>query len=532
MSEVLLIAAIVIIICVLINKISVKLGIPVLLLFIALGMFFGSDGAIKIPFENYAFAEQICSTALIFIMFYGGFGTKWNEARPVAAKSILLSTLGVLLTAGITGLFCHYVLGLRLLESLLLGAVVSSTDAASVFSILRSKKLNLKYRTASLLEVESGSNDPTAYMLTVLVLTFMKGTADPGAIVYMIFAQVVYGIFSGVAIAFAALLILRRFKFSVAGFDTAFVLAIAVLAYAAPSAVGGNGYLSAYIAGIMLGNSKFKNKTALVNFFDGLTGLMQMLIFFLLGLLSFPSRLPSVLLPSLAIAGFLTFVARPVAVFALLGPFGSKLRQMLLVSWSGLRGAASIVFVIMAAISGISTENDVFHMVFCIVLLSIALQGSLIPLFARKLNMVDNSGNVLKTFNDYANEVEIQFVKLAVDSGHPWRDKRIRNIPLPPDMLAVSLIREKKALIPKGATRIHTGDILVLGAPAFQDDTPVELTEISIDENSAQRNRRICDLRHDSDALIVLIKRGGRCIIPSGKTVIRQGDVLVVSSGS
>ena len=278
----LLLVATIIIACVVFNRISNKLGIPMLLAFILLGMFFGSDGIVKIPFDNYLFAEQICSIALIFIMFYGGFGTKWSEAKPVAFMSILLSSVGVILTALITGLFCHYILNIKLLESFLLGAVISSTDAASVFSILRSKRLNLKYNTASLLEVESGSNDPFSYMLTAIILTAMSGVVDGKEIGYLIFSQIIFGVLFGIIIAFISLYILQRFNFKTAGFDAIFVLAIAIIAYAAPTAIGGNGYLSAYIVGIILGNKSIKNKKALVNFFDGLTGLMQMTLFFYL----------------------------------------------------------------------------------------------------------------------------------------------------------------------------------------------------------------------------------------------------------
>lgn len=180
MNTYLLITSIVIFLCILLNRVSNRIGIPALLAFIVLGMLFGSDGIMKIDFDNYAFAEQICSTALIFIMFYGGFGTNWQRAKAVAVKSVLLSTIGVIITCFLTGLFCHFALNMSWEISFLLGALISSTDAASVFSILRSKKLNLKYNTASLLEVESGSNDPCAYMLTVAFISISQGSASPG----------------------------------------------------------------------------------------------------------------------------------------------------------------------------------------------------------------------------------------------------------------------------------------------------------------------------------------------------------------
>lgn len=387
MTTYLLITAVVIFACVFLSKVSSRLGIPMLLAFILLGMLFGSDGILKIPFDNYAFAEQICTVALIFIMFYGGFGTNWQQAKSVAVKAGLLSTAGVVITAALTGVFCHYALHIAWVESMLIGALIGSTDAASVFSVLRSKRLSLRYNTASLLEVESGSNDPCAYMLTVTFIAIAQGSASGGQIGLLIVKQMLFGILFGGLIAAAAVLLLKKIKFSTAGFDMVFVVGIAVIGYALPAVFGGNGFLSVYIVGIVLGNTEIRNKRNLVNFFDGLTGLMQMLIFFLLGLLAFPSRLPQVVLPALLIAVFLTFVARPVAVALVLTPFKGKISQQLLVSWAGLRGAASIVFAIMAEMA-VETENDVFHIVFMIVLFSILLQGSLLPLVAKKLDMI------------------------------------------------------------------------------------------------------------------------------------------------
>lgn len=206
-----IVVAVLIIACVLANKLTSKLGVPVLLAFLFLGMIFGSDGFFRIPFDDYGFTEQICTVSLIFIIFYGGFGTNWREAKTVAARSLYLSSVGVLITAGLTGLFCHFVLNFDLMMSLLLGAVLSCTDATSVFNILRSKKLGLKYGTASMLELESGSNDPWAYMLTVILISLVKtgGEIDVWSVVYMVFAQVVYGAVLGLIIALLGVLALK-----------------------------------------------------------------------------------------------------------------------------------------------------------------------------------------------------------------------------------------------------------------------------------------------------------------------------------
>ena len=271
------------------GRCSGKVGVPALLFFILLGMFFGTDGVVKIPFDNFELAQNVCSVALLFIMFYGGFGTNVRSARPVAAQAVLLSSVGTVLTAGLVGVFCHFVLGVALWESFLIGAVISSTDAASVFSVLRSRHLNLKYHTASLLEVESGSNDPFSYMLTTIVLSVMHGGSSGGQFAAMLAAQIGYGVLFGVVLALAARWVLGRFRFS-AGFDAVFAVAVALLSYVLPEMLGGNGYLSVYLTGMILGNSRIHNKSGLVHFFDAATALMQMVLFFLLGLLAFPSQ--------------------------------------------------------------------------------------------------------------------------------------------------------------------------------------------------------------------------------------------------
>lgn len=529
MLTILLIVAVVIIICILCNKLSNKLGIPMLLAFILIGMIFGSDGIFKIPFDNYGFAEQICSVALIFIMFYGGFGTKWNQARPIAVRAVLLSSAGVILTALITGVFCYYILRITFLESMLIGAVISSTDAASVFSILRSKRLNLKDNTASLLEVESGSNDPCSYMLTVILLSVMEGTASGGAVVAMIFSQILIAVIFGTTVALITSRILKSVQFATDGFDTIFVVAIAILSYTVPSLLGGNGYLSVYIVGIILGNQAIKNKQPLVHFFDGITGLMQMLIFFLLGLLSFPSQMPEVFFTSMIIAVFLTFVARPVSVFLLLTPFGCKVKQQLLVSLAGLRGAASIVFAIMATISSAVIHIDIFHIVFGIVLFSILLQGSLIPLAAKKLDMIDEDSDVLKTFNDYTDEVPVQFIQFTLKGKHPWAGRKLKEILLPPDTLVVLLQREKRKITPNGDTVLLEGDTVVLSAKALGSVEGIRLTEVTLGKKHEWIGKSISEIEMEPMKLIIMIQRNGKIVIPKGKTILKYMDKLVIN---
>ncbi len=531
MIYLLLIGSLVILACILCNRITSRFGVPMLLAFILLGMLFGSEGLFRIQFDDFQFVENLCTIALIFIMFYGGFGTRWKAARPIAGKALLLSSLGTIITSLLTGVFCCGVLKFSLLEGLLTGAVLGSTDAASVFSVLRSKNLSLKYNTDSLLEVESGSNDPFAYMLTLIILSAMKDGASvsslPLQIAFTAISQVGLGLLAGCGIALAARWFLENFTFETNGFDAAFMLATALLAYTLPTAIGGNGYLSTYLVGIILGNHPIRNKKSLVSFFDGLTSLMQMLIFFMLGLLSSPSRIAAVWLPALAIALFLTLIARPAAAALLLTPLKSGFRQQALISWAGLRGAASIVFAIMATVSGIALEHDLFHIVFCIVLLSISIQGTLLPWFAKRTYMINKSGNVLTTFNDYTEETDIRFISLPIRKEHPWIGKKVRELALPPDTLLVFLQRTGQNLVPRGDTVIQEQDVLVLGASAYTGDDDIHLTETTVNQFHPWCGKFLHELLLPKNTLVILIRRGEENIIPGGQTKIRAGDVIV-----
>lgn len=529
MTSYILLVAAVILLCLSLNKMSNKLGIPMLLAYILLGMMFGTDGILKIPFDNFTIAEQICTVSLIFIMFYGGFGTNWKQAKPVAGKAVLLSTVGVILTAVTTGAFCHFILKMDFWESMLVGSVISSTDAASVFSILRSKRLNLKNNTASMLEVESGSNDPCSYMLTVIILTIMSGELSGSSLVVMIFSQIIFGILVGVVVALAAAFILKKANFATDGFDTIFVFSMALVSYAGASMINGNGYLAAYIAGIILGNTPLHHKKSLVHFFDGITGLMQMLIFFLLGLLAYPSQLPKILPIALAIAVFLTFVARPVSVFAILMPFRCPVKQQLLVSWAGLRGAASIVFAIMATVSPAYTKNDLFHIVIFIVLFSISIQGTLLGLVAKKLDMIDENGNVMKTFSDYSDEMPVEFVKISIKAGHPWENRKIKDLTSLPDLLLVLILRGEERIIPNGNTVVLAGDKIVLSALSPEENLGICLTEIPIEKDSKWIGKPLSRIKLGEEKLVLVLKRNEKVVIPNGNTVIRENDVLVIS---
>lgn len=527
MENFLLFAGVVIIICIFMNRFAMKLPVPSLLVFIALGMCFGENGFFRISFDNYELSETICSVSLIFIMFYGGFGTNMKEARPVAVRAFLLSTAGVVLTAGFVGVFVHYCLRLPWLESILIGSVISSTDAASVFNVLRSKKLALKFHTDSLLELESGSNDPISYLLTIVMISLLLGRDI--SVPVILAKQLLFGVGCGLLIGKLALILLNQVNFQVMQARTIFLFSVAIIAYALPSVIGGNGFLSVYICGIFMGNSYIPQKKDMVHFFDVLTEIAQMVIFFLLGLLVTPVQLPSVFIPALLVMIFLTVVGRPAAVFLLLKPFGASMKQIGLISWAGLRGVASIVFTIYVMLEPIDLRYNLFNLVFVIVLLSLAFQGTLLPWMAEKLDMVDRSANVLKIFNDYQEETDIAFVKMHVESDHPFADQKIRDLPSFKDLLFALVLRGKQTIVPDGDTVIRDGDLLVLAAPEFEDREDLSLYEVNIGKGHKIAGLPLKQAFKEKPLLVVMIKRREGNIIPNGDTVIRDGDVLVIA---
>ena len=468
MIELMIVCGLILLICISSSKILYKFGIPMLLIFIVLGMIFGSDGIVGIYFDNYQLTSIVSSLALVFIMFYGGFGTNWKMARKSAVPSILMSSFGVIITAGLTGLFCHYVLKTSILEGLLIGAVVGSTDAASVFSVLRSQKLNLKGTLAPLLEIESGSNDPIAYMLTIIILTLMSN-GGVSLIIPMLIKQILFGIITGSILARISVYILKRANFEVEGFYTIFVTAVAILSYALSEYIGGNGYLSVYMAGIILGNNRIPHKKSLVHFFDGLSWIMQIGLFFVLGLLAFPSKLPEVFVISIAISLFMMFIARPLATFIILKWFDYSNKEKIFISWVGFRGAASIVFAIYTVTYGVDIGNDIFHIIFFIALLSVSIQGTFTPILAKKLDLVDDNMPVLKTFNDYKEDKSTKILEINIDENSKWVNKTIMDSDIPEEVLVVMIRRNNDVIIPKGSTEIKKDDILVLASNSFDN---------------------------------------------------------------
>ncbi|MEG0249768.1 MAG: potassium/proton antiporter [Peptostreptococcus sp.] len=527
----LLLAAVVVIISTtFLSKISKKIRVPALLAFIFLGMLFGSEGILKVDFSDFQLAEQVCTVALIFIMFYGGFGTNWKMIKPVFGKASIMASLGTVLTALLVGLFCHYVLKMEILEGFLLGAVISSTDAASVFSILKSEKLSLKYNTDSLLEMESGANDPFSYLLTVTVISMIQGQTSAVSVAQLLFSQLFFGIAFGGFISFLTVKIFKNFRFENEGFQSAFMVAIAIISYALPAAVGGNGFLSAYIVGVSLGNRLRINKKTMVHMFDGITSLMQIVIFFVLGLLSSPALIIKSLPVGILVTLFLTFIARPLVTIGLLKPFKSPNNQVAIISWAGLRGASSIVFATVAAVSLTDLNIDVFHIVFCIVILSMLTQGTTLKLVSQKVDMIDPDGNVFKTFNDYSEEINMDFVSTIVDSSSNWVGKKIADIGMPHDILITLIQRDGLDMIPNGETIVEENDEIVLTAVTFNSSMGTDLQEFYIDKKHKWAYLMLSEISVPNDFLVVIIKRKGHTIVPNGDTLILPGDLVVLNT--
>lgn len=466
MLFILILCSLVILLAIFSSKFLDALGIPALLFFMCLGMLFGTDGIFKISFADFANTKDIASLALGFIIFYGGFCTKWATAKPIIAKAAVLSTAGVFLTAVLTSVFCHFVLELSFLESFLIGAVISSTDAASVFSILKAKNLHLKENTAPLLEIESGSNDPMSYVLVILAITLMQNQSS-GFVIALFFKQMIFGILIGVLVAKISIYIYEKTSIITDENGSLFIIALVLLSYLLPFFCDGNPFLAVYFLGIILGNANILNKVPMMHFFDGITKLAQIGIFFTLGLLAFPREVPSILLTGMLIFLFLTFIARPAAVFLLLSFFKSGINQCLLVSWAGLRGVASIVFAIIAMDSGITLHYDLFHLVFLISILSVAIQGTFLPLAAKMTNMIDPHVDIKKTFNDYEEECAVKLLRITVPKNHEWVGKPIRCVEFPQKSLAVLIKRKQERIIPKNSTVIQAGDNITLSLPAI-----------------------------------------------------------------
>jgi cell volume regulation protein A len=458
-ERVLLVVAVLLLISVLASKASGRLGVPALVIFLGIGMLAGSDGIGGIYFDDPFLAQFVGVIALAFILFAGGLDTSWKLVRPVLTRALLLATLGVFISAGILGLFAWQVLGFSLLEGMLLGAIVSSTDAAAVFTAMRARSTKLKGAVEPLLELESGSNDPMAIFLT-MGLTMLIMT--PGASVISLAPQFVWqmgaGAVLGLAAGWLAVQIINRIRLQVDGLYVVLTIAAMMVAYAGTALLGGNGFLAVYIAGIYMGQQNFVHKRSLMHMHDGLAWLMQIAMFLTLGLLVFPSQLPAVAGSAIAAALVLMFVARPIAVFLCLSFSRFNWREKLLVSWVGLRGSVPIILATFPLLAGVPQANTIFNHVFFIVVVSVLVQGTSISLVARWLGL--QAPPVRR--NNYSEQLANAIVEIPVAATSQAAGKQIVELGLPQSALIVSIAREGETFVPNGSTVLEPDDILLL----------------------------------------------------------------------
>lgn len=377
---------------VLLSKLSSFIGVPTLIVFLLLGLFFNGSAFFTPSVDNYTIIQYISVFALIVIMFSGGLDTDTGKMRPVASRGVSLATVGVFLTAIVTGLFIHYILGLDFILSFLIGSIISSTDAAAVFSIFKSDKIKLKGNIAELLELESASNDPMAYILTTSFLYLMiHPTTSILGIAFTFIQSLVLGAIFGFVSGKLSTKLVENVNLDVKGLYPVLLVALAVLTFAAPELIGGNGFLAVYIAGLLVGNAKPPYKSDELSFFDGLAWLMQVIMFLVLGLFITPGEILETTGISLAIAIALILISRPFAVFVSLIPFKTPIKEKIFLSWTGIKGAVPIVFATYPLVAGIPQASMIFNVVFFITIISVVLQGGTIEYVAKKLNLLSYS---------------------------------------------------------------------------------------------------------------------------------------------
>lgn len=462
-------AAGLLLVSVLVSKISDRFGVPALLLFLGLGMLAGSDGPGGIYFDNPAIAQFIGVIALVLILFSGGLDTEINQVRAVLKEGVLLSTLGVLITALITGWVCIALLDLPPLVGLLMGAIVSSTDAAAVFSVLRSKGISLKGHLKPLLELESGSNDPMAIFLTVgLIQLIQFPQRSPLNLIGLFFLQMLVGAVIGVLMGRLTVWLINHIRLGYEGLYPVLSLALVFLTFGLTSILGGSGFLAVYLTGIVLGNREFIHRRSLLRFHDGLAWLMQITMFLTLGLLVFPSRLVPVAGSGLLIAAALMLIARPVSIFITLPGRRFNIREKLFLSWVGLRGAVPIILATFPLLAQIPQADMMFNVVFFVVLTSVLLQGTTIAPLARwlKLDAPVTPKRIYPIEYTPVGGFKSELKELAVPPHSPMVGKAIVELGLPDDFLVVLIARQNDFVMPSGGTIIEAGDTLLALADA------------------------------------------------------------------
>lgn len=445
------------------SKLADKFALPALLLFIAIGMLAGSEGPGKIYFDDPALTKTIGIVALVFIIFSGGLNTVWEDIRPVLSRGAVLSTAGVLLTAFISGLFAVYFLGFSFMEGLLLGAIVSSTDAAAVFSVLKSRRISLAKPLKSLLELESGSNDPVAVFLTVGILQILSGHMHSFAGLLPAFIMDMgVGAVMGYCMGRLSVWIINHLRLHIVDLYPVLTISLVLITYSLAAFLKGNGFLAVYISGLIMSKNYLIHKKTILRFHESMAWIMQIIMFLALGLLVFPSRIPPVMETGLLVAVALMFLARPLSVFVCLLPFRMPAKEKAIISWVGLRGAVPIILATFPLLAGIPQAHVIFNIVFFVVLTSVLIQGTTISFVSRRLGLDVPAGR--KRRNPLAIDdglaIDAELIDIIVPYNSEIAGKCVYEIGVPERCLIVVISRDDRFIIPNGASVIEEGDVL------------------------------------------------------------------------
>lgn len=470
-ENILLIGSVLLFVSIVVSKTGYRFGVPTLLVFLLVGMFFGSDG-LGLQFHNADEAQFIGMVALSIILFSGGMDTKFSEIRPVLSQGILLSTVGVLLTTLFTGLFIYWISGfehvsitMSLITAMLLAATMSSTDSASVFNILRSQSMNLKHNLRPMLELESGSNDPMAYMLTIVLIQFINSSGMGMMDILGSFCiQFIVGGASGFLLGRLAILILNKINLNNQSLYPILLLSFIFFTFTVTDLCKGNGYLAVYIAGIMVGNNRITNRKEISTFMNGMTWLFQIIMFLTLGLLVNPHEMLNIAVPALLIGVFMIVFARPLSILICLLPFKKmNFNSRIFVSWVGLRGAVPIIFATYPVVANIPDSNQIFNIVFFITILSLVVQGTTISWIAKLLHLATP---LEKTGNDFGveipDEINTDLRDIILTEEMLAKGNRLMDMNLPKGTLVMLVKRGNEFMIPNGSLQLHAGDKLLI----------------------------------------------------------------------
>lgn len=477
-DRLILLSGVLLIIGILSSKFSARLGLPVLVLFLVVGMMAGEDGPGGIEFDNFVAAHAIGTVALALILFDGGLQTRIAAIRAAWRPASLLATVGVLITAVVTGAMAALILGAPILIGLLLGSIVASTDAAAVFSVLRGQGVQLRDRVASTLEIESGSNDPMAIFLTIGLIEVLRGEMELGLGLLTLFVvQMGVGALAGFGAGWLTVQLINRINLQAAGLYPVLAGACGFVAFGLAAVLGGSGFLAVYLAGIVIGNSRIVFQSGTFRFMDGLAWMGQIAMFVVLGLLSTPSDLWIVAPQGLLIAGVLIFVARPLAAVPLLWPFGFTAREQILIAWVGLKGAVPIILATFPLMFGVPEGRLLFDVVFFVVLVSATLQGWTLPLLASKLGLQEGRPPAPAVSLELMalRDVNAEIVDYVVPAGSPLVGCALSNVRLPEGAVLALISRGTSLVPPRGSTELRAEDHLFIIARADVRDA-VEAT--------------------------------------------------------